>query len=286
MIQSPNMLSLMNHGRIKIWIMVSLMAVFSFLWIYPFLWMISASFKGSLEIFEKGLDLIPERIKLENYQRAWVKGGFSGYFLNSVITTAGTIALVLTRCALAGYVLSIYEFKGKKLILSILIATFLIPTGTTIIPTVQLSQKLGLLNSRFGLVLALTGGGQVTSILLYKGFFDQLPKSLFEAAIVDGAGFWTVFSKVMLPMTGPVTATITILTFMYAWNNFMLPLVFTFGVPALRTLPVGMLAFQSANETDWSGMAAAGTLTLIPVVLCFIASQKYFVSGIAGAVKG
>ena len=286
MIQSPNMLSLMNHGRIKIWIMVSLMAVFSFLWIYPFLWMISASFKGSLEMFEKGLDLIPERIKLENYQRAWVKGGFSGYFLNSVITTAGTIALVLTRCALAGYVLSIYEFKGKKLILSILIATFLIPTGTTIIPTVQLSQKLGLLNSRFGLVLALTGGGQVTSILLYKGFFDQLPKSLFEAAIVDGAGFWTVFSKVMLPMTGPVTATITILTFMYAWNNFMLPLVFTFGVPALRTLPVGMLAFQSANETDWSGMAAAGTLTLIPVVLCFIASQKYFVSGIAGAVKG
>jgi multiple sugar transport system permease protein len=286
MIQSPNMLSPKNSGKIKIWIMVTLMAVFSFIWIYPFLWMISASFKGSLEIFEKGLDLIPEQLNLDNYQRAWVKGGFSGYFLNSVIITAGTITLVIIRCALAGYVLSMYDFKGKKLILSILIATFLIPTGTTIIPTVQLSQKLGLLNSRYGLVLALAGGGQVTSILLYKGFFDQLPKSLSEAAVVDGAGFWTVFSRVMLPMTGPVTATITILTFMYAWNNFMLPLVFTFGVPALRTLPVGMLAFQSANETDWSGMAAAGTLTLIPVVLCFIASQKYFVSGIAGAVKG
>lgn len=269
-----------------IWILVVLMGLFCFCWIYPFLWMISASFKSSLEIFQKGLNLVPEHFNLENYQRAWVKGGFSGYFLNSILTTAGTIVLVLARCALAGYVLAQYEFKGKKLILSVLIATFLIPTGTTVIPTVELSQKLGLLNNRTGLILAMAGGGQVTSILLYKGFFEQLPKSLSEAAIVDGANFWTVFSKVMLPMTGPVTATVTILTFMYAWNNFMLPLVFTFGVPSLRTLPVGMLAFQSANETDWSGMAAAGTLTLIPIVICFIVLQKYFVSGIAGAVKG
>ncbi len=132
----------------------------------------------------------------------------------------------------------------------------------------------------------MSGGGQVTSILLYKSFFERVPTSLTEAAIVDGAGFFTVFSKVILPMSGPVTATVVILTFMFSWNNFMMPLVFTFGDPSLRTLPVGMLAFQSANETDWSGMAAAGTMSLIPIVVCFIALQKYFVSGIAGAVKG
>lgn len=261
------------------------MTFFCFAWIYPFLWMVSASFKTPLEIFQKGLKLMPESFDFKHYQRAWIKGGFNTYFFNSVMTTAGTIIVVLFRCSLAGYVLSQYTFKGKQIILFILIATFLIPTGTTIIPIVELSQRMGLLNRRVGLILAMAGGGQVTSILLYKGFFDKVPSSLPEAALVDGAGFWTVFSRVMLPMTGPVTATVTILTFMFAWNNFMLPLVFTFGVPELRTLPVGMLAFQGAHETDWSGMAAAGTLSLLPIVVCFIALQKYFVSGIAGAVK-
>jgi raffinose/stachyose/melibiose transport system permease protein len=275
-----------SKRRYGMWALLSLTAFFCFCWIYPFLWMLSASFKSTMEIFQKGLNLIPDNISLENYWRAWVKGGFSGYFFNSVTTTAFCILIVVLRCALAGYVLGRYHFAGKTAIMSVLIATFLIPLGTTIIPTVQLSQRLGLLNTRAGLILAMSGGGQVTSILLYKGFFEKLPDSLPEAALMDGAGFFTIFSRVMFPMTGPVTATVVILTFMSSWNNFMLPLVFTFGVPSLRTLPVGMMAFQSANETDWSGMAAAGMMTLIPVVICFIALQKYFVSGIAGAVKG
>jgi raffinose/stachyose/melibiose transport system permease protein len=262
------------------------MTVFCFLWIYPFLWMISASLKTSLEIFRKGLNLVPDSFSMESYGRAWSKGGFSQYFINSVVTTFFTIAIVIIRCALAGYVLALYEFKGKNIILSILIVTFLVPLGTTIIPTVQMSDALGLLNSRTGLILAMAGGGQVTSILLYKSFFEQIPKSLPEAAVVDGAGFLKIFTSIMLPMAGPVSATVAILTFMGAWNNFMLPLVFTFGEPSLRTLPVGMLAFQSANETDWSGMAAAGTMAMLPVVACYVSLQKYFVSGIAGAVKG
>ena len=267
-------------------LVIIVLAIFCFAWIYPFLWMISASFKDSLELFQKGLNLIPDSFSFESYSRAWTKGGFSAYFYNSVFTTVFTILLVVIRCALAGYVLAMYDFPGKKIILSILIATFLVPAGTTIIPIVGFSQRMGLLNTRAGLILAMAGGGQVTSVLLYKSFFERVPSSLTEAAIVDGAGFLTVFGKVILPMSGPVTATVIILTFMFAWNNFMLPLVFTFGQPSLRTLPVGMLAFQSANETDWSGMAAAGTLTLVPIIACFIALQKYFVSGIAGAVKG
>jgi raffinose/stachyose/melibiose transport system permease protein len=261
------------------------MGFIGFCWIYPFLWMLSASFKTTMEIFQKGLNLFPSHISFENYWRAWVKGGFSGYFMNSAITTGISILIMVIRCALAGYVLAKYNFPGKTIILSILIVTFLIPLGTTIIPTVQLSQRLRLLNTRQGLILAMAGGGGVTSVLLYKSYFEKLPASLSEAALIDGAGFFTIFSRVMFPMTGPVSATVIILTFMGSWNNFMLPLVFTFGVPSLRTLPVGMMAFQSANETDWSGMAAAGTMTLIPIVVCFIVLQKYFVSGISGAVK-
>jgi raffinose/stachyose/melibiose transport system permease protein len=269
-----------------VWIFVIIVGFIGFCWIYPFLWMLSASFKTTLEIFQKKLNLIPARISFENYWRAWVKGGFSIYFMNSVITTVFSILIVVFRCALAGYVLAKYNFPGKTFFLSVLIITFLIPLGTTIIPTVQLSQRLGLLNTRTGLILAMSGGGATASVLLYKGYFEKLPGSLSEAAVIDGAGFFTIFSRVMFPMTGPVTATVTILTFMGSWNNFMLPLVFTFGVPSLRTLPVGMMAFQSANETDWSGMASAGIMALVPIVACFIGLQKYFVSGIAGAVKG
>ncbi|MDY4611787.1 MAG: carbohydrate ABC transporter permease [Sphaerochaetaceae bacterium] len=267
-------------------IVAGLLIVFvSFIWIYPFLWMISASFKSTMEIFQNGLSLIPDHFSFDSYVRAWVKGGFSDYFFNSVLVTVWTIVIVVVRCMLAGYVLGMYDFKGKSIIMTCLVATFLIPTGTTIIPIVEISNKLGLLNSRTGVILALAGGGHVASIFLYKAFFANVPKSISEAARIDGAGFFTVFARIMVPMTSPVTATTIILTFMAAWNNFMIPLVFTFGVPQYRTLPVGMMAFQSVNETDWSGMAAAGTLALLPIVLVFIALQKYFINGIAGAVK-
>lgn len=267
-------------------ILAGLLIVFvSFIWIYPFLWMISASFKSTMEIFQNGLSLIPDHFSFDSYVRAWVKGGFSDYFFNSVLVTVWTIVIVVVRCMLAGYVLGMYDFKGKSIIMTCLVATFLIPTGTTIIPIVEISNKLGLLNSRTGVILALAGGGHVASIFLYKAFFANVPKSISEAARIDGAGFFTVFARIMVPMTSPVTATTIILTFMAAWNNFMIPLVFTFGVPQYRTLPVGMMAFQSVNETDWSGMAAAGTLALLPIVLVFIALQKYFINGIAGAVK-
>lgn len=268
----------------KVFIAVVL-AVISFLWIYPFLWMISASFKSTMELFKNGLRLIPEKFSFDSYVRAWVKGNFGRYFYNSVFVTAWTIVLVVLRCAMAGYVLALYDFRFKKTILAILMATFLIPTGTTIIPTVDISQALGLLNSRRGVILALGGAGNVAALLLYKATFESIPASLREAAEIDGASFFTIFSRVMAPMAGPVTATTVILTFMGAWNNFMIPLVFTFGAPEYRTLPVGMMAFQGANETDWSGMAAAGTIALVPIVIVFIALQKYFINGIAGAVK-
>lgn len=268
------------------WIVAIALLCFCLIWIYPFLWMISASMKTTTELFQKGLDLIPDRFSLDSYYNAWIKGGFSSYFMNSVLITIGSIIVVLIRCATCGYILSLYDFRGKKLYLLALLATFFIPNGTTIIPVSQISTAFGLMGTRLGVVLALAGGGQVTSILLYKSFFDQTPRSLYEAAVIDGASFLKAFFAVMLPMTGPVTATVTILTFMFSWNNLLIPLVFTMGNADIKTLTVGMMAFSGTYATDWAGMAAAGTMTLIPIVVCYVCLQKYFVSGIAGAVKG
>jgi len=221
----------------------------------------------------------------ENYSRAWITAGFQGYMINTLIVTIGTVAVVIFHTALTGYVLGRYEFAGRKLIIGILGATFVVPAGLTIIPIVDLASTLGLMNGPWGIILALAGSGQSAAILLYAGYFRSLPKELEEAATMDGANFLNVFFNIMLPLAGPVTATVGVLTFLAAWNAFLIPLVFTFSAPELRTLPVGMLAFVGTNETDWSGMAAAATISLVPVIAFFFVVQRYFVEGISGAVK-
>ena len=254
-------------------------------WVYPFLWLVSASLKTPIEIFSKGLNLIPDTPIWQNYARAWVQAGFSTYMLNTVIVTIGTVAVVVFHTALSGYVLGRYDFVGRKLVIGILGATLIVPAGLTIIPIVDLTSALGLLNGHWGIILALAGSGQSAAILLYAGYFRGLPQELEEAATMDGAGFLRIFLNIMLPLAGPATATVTVLTFLAAWNAFLIPLVFTFGTPGLRTLPVGMLACVGTNETDWSGMAAAATISLLPVIVFFFFVQRYFVEGIAGAVK-
>lgn len=267
------------------WVVAALLAAFAFLWVFPFIWMVSASLKTSGEIFQGGLGLIPEAIQWENYSRAWTDGQFDDYLRNTVIVTVATTMIVVVRCALAGYVIGRYKFPGSRLIIGIFVATLFVPTGYTIIPIVKVSMALGLLNSLTGMILALGGASNVAAILIYAGYFRGMPAELEEAAIMDGAGFLRVFSKIMLPLSMPVTATVAILTFLSTWNAFFLPLVFSFSNPALRTVSVGMQAFVGENSTDWPGMAAAGVISMLPVVILFIFMQKYFVEGIAGAVK-
>jgi len=261
------------------------LTVLCLIWMYPFLWLVSASLKDSLTIFASGLNLVPERLEWENYSRAWNDAGFSRYMLNSLLVTIGTVVLVVVRTALAGYVIARYNFIGKRFVLVVLLGTIFVPAGYTIIAVVELSDRLNLLNSLAGMILALSGGGQVAAILLYAGYFSRIPRELEEAAVLDGASFFQIFRSIMLPLAGPITATVSLLTFLAAWNNFFVPLVFTFSRPELRTLSIGMLSFQSENSVDWSGLSAAATISLIPVVLLFMFLQRYFIEGIAGAVK-
>ncbi|MFI8527630.1 carbohydrate ABC transporter permease [Promicromonospora sukumoe] len=267
------------------WIVALVLAVVAFVWVFPFLWMVSASLKSPGEIFAGGLNLIPETLAWENYGRAWTEGRFGQYLLNTVIVTVTTTAIVVVRCALAGYVIGRYRFPGSRLVIGIFVATLFVPTGYTIIPIVKVSLELGLLNSLAGMILALGGASNVAAILIYAGYFRRMPADLEEAAIVDGAGFLRVFLRIMLPLSMPVTATVGILTFLATWNAFFLPLVFSSTNPDLRTVSVGMQAFVGENSTDWAAMAAAGVISILPVVVLFVFMQKYFVEGIAGAVK-
>lgn len=273
-----------SGGRLRATIVSLILAPFCFLWIYPFLWMVSAALKTQAEIFS-GLGLIPHSWQWSNFSRAWTQAHIGRYFFNTVVITVASVAIVVITTALIGYVLGRYSFPGKKAVLAFFVATVFLPEGYTIIPVFTLINKLGLGNSLWGVILGQSGGAHVIDILLFAGFFSQLPHELEEAALVDGAGFFRIFWQIMLPLAKPVIATAIILQFMASWNDFLLPLVLTLSRPELRTLAVGVYAFQGEFFTDWSGMAAAATISLLPIILVFLFLQRYFVQGLAGAVK-
>ena len=255
-----------------------------FFWIYPFLWTVSAALKSNGEIFA-GLGLVPQKLEWSNFARAWTQAHIGRYFLNTVVITASSVAIVVITTSMMGYVLGRYRFPGKRIVIGILVATVFLPQGYTIIPVFELINGLGLSGSLLGVILGTSGGTPIIFILLFTGYFSRLPHELEEAAIIDGAGFFRVFWQVMLPLSRPIIATVAIMQTLQAWNDFLLPLVLTLARPDLRTLAVGIYAFRGEFFVDWSGMAAAATITILPIIILFLFMQRYFVEGIAGAVK-
>ncbi|MFD0960545.1 carbohydrate ABC transporter permease [Paenibacillus chungangensis] len=256
------------------------------IWIYPFVWMVSSSLKSNTEYFRNGLSIIPEKLDLSNYTRAWEVANFSQYFQNSVVLTVSTVSIVVVLCAMTGYALGRVDFWGKKLFMLAITATLVIPKGFTIIPLYQIILELGLINTMPGVILAESGGAHVLFILLFTAHFSGLPKDLEESAEMDGAGFFRTFVSVMLPLSKPIMATTIVMQFMWTWNSFLTPLVFTLNNPELRTLSVGISSFVGQYSSDNTGLAAAATISVIPIIAVFIALQKYFVEGVAGAIKG
>lgn len=262
-----------------------LLAPVCLIWIYPFLWMLSTSLKSNFETFG-GTSLLPDSFRWDNYVRAWYDASIGPYFWNSLAITVVTIVIVVATTAMIGYVLGRYQFPGRRLVVAAFVATIFVPEGYTIIPVFDLVNNLGLAGSLWGVILAESGASNVILILLFAGYFRQLPSELVEAATIDGAGFFRIFWSVMLPLAKPVMATAVIMTLVRTWNSFLIPLVLTLPRPELRTLAVGIYSFQGQDTTDWSGMAAASTISLLPVVVAFLFLQRYFIEGISGAVRG
>jgi raffinose/stachyose/melibiose transport system permease protein len=259
--------------------------IFSFFWIYPLLWVLSASLKTDFEIWS-GLGLIPDRLVWENFERAWIGANMGRYFFNTLIITVVSVIIVVVTTGMFGYVIGRYSFPGKLILIGILISTIFIPQGYTIIPVFDLLSDLNLSKNLLGLIIATAGASPVIYILLFAGYFSRIPVELEEAAKMDGAGFFRIFVLIMLPLTKPVVATVSILQVLHAWNDFLLPVVITLGNPDIRTLSVGVYAFKGEYFIDWSGMAAASVITILPIIVLFLFMQKYFVEGVQGAVKG
>ena len=255
------------------------------IWVYPFLWMISASFKSQNEFFNNRLGLIPQSPTLDNIKRIWIKANFGSYFLNTVVVTCFAVVLVLIITMLAGYAMGRYKFVGRNLMMGIFVGSIAIPLVSTIIPTYEVVKGMHLTGTKTGLVLAQAGGAHVIFLMLFTSFFASIPMELEEAAKIDGCSFFRIFFNIMMPLCKPIATTVVIMETIWTWNAFMLPLVLTLNNPASRTLAVGLYAFKGENTVDWTGIAAGGTIAVIPVIILFIILQRHFVEGIAGAVK-
>lgn len=280
---SPSTVHRNRYTRYNLLAIIILSAI-AFVWAYPFLWALAASFKTQREMFTSGASLWPSEWAWDNFARAWFKARFSDYFLNTVLYSSAATAIEVIKSAMCGYVLARYRFPGRDLLYKVILATLFIPIASVVIPQFRLIMDMGLLNTRLGVILALSGGTGALYVLLFTGFFSTIPEDLFDAAKIDGAGFLRTFLLV-LPLTRPVIATVVIFQFMHTWNEFNIPLIFTLGKPELRNLAVGMYAFQGEYSFDLTGFAAGTVISIIPVLLVFLAFQGYFVKGLAGAVK-
>lgn len=267
-------------------VLVVFLLVLTIAWAYPFIWLLSASLKSNSEIFSQGLALVPEQLAVGNYARAWTAANFSKFLMNTVILSVVSTAIAVTVSAMAGYSIGRFRLPFKRLIVVFLVATLFVPTGFTIIPLFDLAQRLNLTQSLLGIILVESSRHVVLFILLFASFFSTVPREVEEAAIVDGASVPQMFARVMLPLAMPTIAATSILQFIASWNSFFIPLVFTLGKPDLRTVSVGMTVFVGEYSTDWGGMAAAATISILPLIVVFIIFQRWFVEGLAGAVKG
>lgn len=261
------------------------LGIIGWCYLYPFWWMIGSSLKSPDEFFQAPLRLLPAAARWNNYQVAWIKAGFDAYFFNTLWVTTWAVTGVVLVSALAGYALGRNRFAGKAAVQAGLIISLILPANQTFIPVFELMLALKLTGTLWPVILLAIVGKSSLAALLYSGYFAALPEEMAEAARLDGAGQWTIFWRIMLPLAAPVTGTVALLTTLGVWNDFFYPVIFTLTKPELRTLAVGMFAFLGENTRDWTVMLAASVMSLAPIILLFLFLQRYFVDAVAGAVR-
>lgn len=281
--------------------LTALAVMVGFLFIFPFAFMVMASFKPNDQIFtdlESVRAFLPVGdLSLDNYRDVFARGGIGGYLVNSLIVTVFTVGSGLIVNSLAAFALSRIEWRGRQAVLSVLVILLIIPLEAIAVPMMLLVAKLpGLSFSAAGIevtrswldtryVQVVPFVANAFSIFLFYQFFQAIPKDFDEAAYVDGASAFQVYRHVIVPLSLPVFATVTILQSLAAWNQYLWPVITVPG-EAARPLMVGMQQFFG-RSTEWGQVMAYATLITLPVLIAFIAFQRWFVRSVIGSgVKG
>ncbi|MBN2051605.1 MAG: carbohydrate ABC transporter permease [Spirochaetales bacterium] len=268
------------------WGKFSLSLFFALLMFFPLYTVLIGGFKTKGQLLSDPFGL-PQPWTLESYRAILGKSGvFWGFFFNSVFIAAFTILLVLVCSMAAGIALSKIQFRGRKVLFNYFIMGMLFPLSTAILPLYLQLRGLHLTGTRFGVILAQTAFNLPLSIFIFTGFFREISKDLQDACSIDGGGILTFAWKIMLPLSAPVIATVTIIILIQSWNQFLLPLL-VLDDAKMYTIPLGVMQFQGQFTTAWNQIMAFITISVLPMAFFYFTMQKYVVKGLtAGAVKG
>ncbi|MFW5889449.1 MAG: carbohydrate ABC transporter permease [Bacillota bacterium] len=265
-----------NH---RIIIYIILLAA-TFICIFPFLWMFSTSLKPTSEIFRMPPTFIPNNPTIDNYIEGWGYADFTTFTKNTIIiATLGTIGTVLSSSFVA-YGFSRFKSRLSGILTIVLLGTIMLPPQVTLTPQYMLFNKFGLIDTYWPLIIPSWVGGGAFNIFLFMQFFKTLPKELDEAATIDGANSFQIYTKIMLPTVKPVILAVGVMSLVYHWKNFFMPLVYLNSMEKY-TISIGLQFFNSAYGNSQLGMMMAVALASItPILVIFFFAQKYFIQGI------
>lgn len=265
-----------RESKIASYVLLALLAI---VFMFPFLWLVFTSFKSEREVITFPPKVFPEIWKFSNYPEVFKLIDFGQYYLNSIfVSLIGVFGTVLSSTIVA-FGFARLKGAGSSIWFALLLATMMLPSQVTMIPVYLIYSKLGLVNTFVPLTLG-TFFGSAYYIFLQRQFFLTIPVSLEESARLDGANTFQIFTKIMLPLSVPSVITVSLLTFMGFWNDFMNPLIYL-NDQSKYTLALGIMQLQGSHVVAWGPLMAASVMVIVPVILTFFVGQKYFIQGIA-----
>ncbi|MDD7943136.1 carbohydrate ABC transporter permease [Microbacterium sp. NE2HP2] len=257
----------------------TVLAVGLALWLIPFLWMVLGSVKTQGEILRRPPTWFPENPTGENFAQWFGPLDFGHFFANSLIVAVVTVLGNIVFCSMVGYALAKMEFPGKKVLFLLVMVTLMVPGVVTFVPLFVMVSSLGLVNTYPALILPFITAP--IGVFLMRQFIMGIPDALLEAARLDGAGEWRIFSRIVMPLCGPPLATLGILTFLASWNNFLWPLVAA-QTEEMYTLPVALSLYSTGqNATNYGLLLAGSVLVIAPIIVLFVFLQRWFIRGVA-----
>ena len=256
-----------------------LMATAVFVWLIPLIWMLSMSFSTNESLRTNASNLIPAEFTFDNFRDAFAISLVGRWFLNSVIVTASTTLLTVALCTLAGYAFAKLPFWGRGVLYAVVLAGLMVPFEAVFIPLFTMVAEVGQHNTYPALILPRIASA--LGVFVMTQFFSRVPKEYGEAAMVDGAGRWTVFFQIMLPLARPAILSLAILVFVWSWNDYLWPLV-SISDREMFTITPGLasLKLQWSNAQDLGSIMARGVVGAAPVLIVFLIFQRHLIRGI------
>lgn len=276
----------MSHSKrssnvIIFYVITTVLALFILL---PFFWMVSTSLKSRGALMALPIEWIPKKISFEGYTKLFDVFPFGRTVLNSIFVSIVTTIVSLTSALMAAYAFSKLDFKGKNTLFSLYLATMMIPSQVTTIPIFIVLKYMGLLNTYTGLILPSIFNA--FGIFMLRQYMNSISNEFIEAAILDGANYYTIFYQIMIPLCMPVIATLGVITFMGAWNDYFWPLI-VLSDRNKMTLPVALSQLNGQYSTEYNTLMAGSLISMVPILIVYAFAQKYFEAGLQlGGVKG